>query len=91
VTVIDPRSNEIVDSTAVVEEPRSIVYDPSNGYLYVTDLGLGAIFIIPTESSLAGSDAITYEVVAISVVLFIAGIATVVVIRGRRPKNRYRL
>ena len=92
VTVISSSSNEVVDSIAVGEEPRGIVYDPSSGYLYVTDFGPGAISIISTQfPTPSGSDAMIYEVTAVSVVIVMAGTATALEIRRRFRKNRSKL
>ena len=46
VSVINPRTNTVVDTITVGKGPFWIAYDPKNGYLYVTDTGSNEVTVI---------------------------------------------
>jgi len=53
--VINGATNKVIATIPVGIWPKGIAYDPSNGYIYVTNYGSGTVSIISTSASTSTS------------------------------------
>jgi YVTN family beta-propeller protein len=58
--VINGANNTVIASIAVGSNPRGVAYDPSNGYVYVTNWNSGTVSIISTPHQVIKKYSVTF-------------------------------